>query len=212
MNIYSLPPLLAALAYIPLFGILLANRPWNRQQRLFAWFLIAAVLWSGSDVLFRSDFLIQYKLLSAKIVVCTFALAAVQLHCFISSFYPLNKSRWLPLAYASLIIVIFLTAINYVPEALIIDEGATYPVFGNGVFLIGLPLAPLTGRSVYSLWRRFQDSDDPLLRNQIVYLFLSIGILVLAVSTTFVPWGNEFPISHIGNLITAVILTHAVLR
>jgi len=44
------------------------------------------------------------------------------------------------------------------------------------------------------------------------YLLLSIGILLGAVLTVFIPWGNEFPISHIGNLVNAVILTYAVLR
>jgi diguanylate cyclase (GGDEF)-like protein len=212
MNIYSIPPLLAVIAYIPLLGIMLANRPWNRQQRLFVWFLIAAVLWSVSDVLFRSYFLMPYKLLLGKIIACTFTLAAVQLHCFISSFYPPNKGRWLPLAYASLAIIIFLTAMDYVPKSVIIADGKLYTVYGNGVFLMGLPLAIVTVRSLYFLWQQFRTSDDPILRNQMAYLILSIGILLFAVSTTFIPWGNEIPLSHIGNLITAVILTYAVLR
>jgi len=212
MNIYAVPPLLAVIAYFPLLGVLSANRPWNRQQRLFVWFLIAAVLWSTSDIFFHSDFFMAHKVILSKIIVCTFTLAAVQLHCFISSFYPPNKGRWLPLAYASLAIIIFLVAIDYVPKDIIIIEGKIYTVYGNGVFLMGLPLAILTVRSVYFLIRQLQISDDPILRNQMAYLILSIGILLFAVSTAFIPWGNEFPISHIGNLITAVILTYAVLR
>ncbi len=212
MNIYAIPPLLAAIAYIPLLAILLANRPCNRQQRLFAWFLIAAVLWSGSDILFRGDFFMQDKFLLAKVVACTFTLAAAQLHCFISSYYPPNKGRWLPLAYASLAIMIFLVAMGYVPKDVIVTGNKMYLVYGNGVFLMGLPLAILTVRSVHILWQQFRTSDDPVLRNQMVYLLLSIGILVAAVFTVFIPWGNEVPISHIGNLINAVILNYAVLR
>jgi len=212
MNIYAIPPLLAAIAYIPLLAILLANRPWNRQQRLFAWFLIAAVLWSGSDILLRGDFFMQDKFLLTKVVACTFTLAAVQFHCFVSSYYPPNKGRWLPLAYASLAIVLFLVVIDYMPEDIIFIDGKLYPVYGTGVFLMGLPLAILTVRSVHILWQQFRTSDDPVLRNQMVYLLLSIGILVAAVFTVFIPWGNEVPLSHIGNLINAVILNYAVLR
>jgi hypothetical protein len=212
MNIYYIPPLLATIAYIPLLGVLLANRPWNRQQRLFAWFLITALLWSLGNILGRSDFFMSYKLLMSKIAICSFALAAVQFHVFISSFYPRNKGRWLPLAYTSLAITIFLVAIDYVPKDIIITGNKIYPVYGYGVFFIGLPLAILTVRNVYFLWRRRQASDDPMVRNQIVYLLLSIGILTFAVFATFIPWGNEFSISHIGNLINAVILTYAVLR
>jgi diguanylate cyclase (GGDEF)-like protein len=213
MNIYSLPPLLAAVAYLPLLYMLWANRRWNQQQKLFVWFLISAVFWSVSDILLRSDFFMSYKLLLLKIVICAFTLTAVQYHCFISSFYPSNKGRWLPLAYSSLAIIIFLVAINYVPRDIIITAGNKQnPIYGNGIFLMGLPLAILTSRNIYFLWRRFQSSDDPVLRNQMVYLLLSIGILFVAITTTFIPWGNEIPISHIGNLINALILTYAVLR
>jgi diguanylate cyclase (GGDEF)-like protein len=212
MNIYTIPPLLAVIAYFPLLGVLLVNRPLNRQQTLFVWFLIAAILWSGSDVLFRSNFFMSDKVLLAKIIACTFTLAAVQLHCFISSFYPPNKGRWLPVAYASLAIIIVLTVLNYVPQDVILTDSKIYTVYGNGVFLMGLPLAVLTIRSVYFLWQQFRTSDDPILRNQLAYLILSIGILLLAVSTAFVPLGNEVPLSHIGNLITAVTLTYAVMR
>jgi len=120
MNIYAVPPLLAVIAYFPLLGVLLANRPWNKQQRLFVWFLIAAVLWSVSDIFFRSDFFMAHKVILGKIIVCTFTLAAVQLHSFISSFYPPNKGRWLFLAYASLAIILFLVAIDYVPKTLLL--------------------------------------------------------------------------------------------
>lgn len=212
MNVYSLSPLLAAIAYIPLLYILITNRPWDRQQRLFVWFLIAAMLWSISDTVGRSDFLMPHKLLLLKTVICTFTLTAVQYHCFISSFYPPNKGRWLPLAYMSLAIIIFLVAINYVPKDIIITGNKLYPVYGNGIFFMGLPLTILTGRNIYFLWRRLQASDDPEFRNQLVYLLLSISILVVAIATTFIPWGNEVPISHIGNLINAFILTYAVLR
>jgi diguanylate cyclase (GGDEF)-like protein len=212
MNIYAVPPLLAVIAYFPLFGVLLANRPLNRQQKLFIWFLIAAVFWSTSDILFRSNFFMSDKVLLGKVIACAFTLAAVQLHCFISSYYPPNKGRWLPVAYSSLAIIVFLTVMGYVPQDVIINDGKIYTEYGNGVFLMGLPLAVITIRSVYILWQQFRTSDDPILRNQLAYLIFSIGILLLAVSTAFIPLGNEFPLSHIGNLLTAVVLTYAVMR
>jgi diguanylate cyclase (GGDEF)-like protein/putative nucleotidyltransferase with HDIG domain len=212
MNIYSVPPLLAAIAYVPLLGILLANRPWDRQQRLFAWFLIAAILWSIGDILGRSDFLMSYKLLLLKSVLCTFTLAAVLFHCFVSSYYPANKGRWLPLAFASLAIIIFLVTLDYVPQELMIIDGKLYPVYGNSIFLVALPLSILTVRNLYFLRQRLNVSVDPVLRNQLVYLLLSIAILTASLMTTFLRWGNEIPVGHIGNLITAGILTYAVLR
>ncbi|MBC8275953.1 MAG: hypothetical protein H8E40_13425, partial [Chloroflexi bacterium] len=212
MNVYSLPPLIAAIAYIPLLIILIYNRPWQRQRKLFAWYLIAAVIWSVSDIICRSDFFMPHKLLLVKIVICAFVLSAAQFHCFISSFYPQGKGRWLPLAYASLAIIVALVALDYVPKDLIIADGKLYPIYGNGIFLMGLPLAVLTVRNIYFLRQRIRTSHDPALRNQMVYLLLSVCVLTSFVFTTFIPWGNEHPISHLGNLANAVILTYATLR
>jgi diguanylate cyclase (GGDEF)-like protein len=212
MNIYCIPPLLAAVAYMPLLGILLANRPWNKQQRLFTWFLITAIFWSVGDVLFRSSLFLPHKFILFKTVLCIFTLAAVQFHVFISSFYPAKKGRWLPLAYSSVAIMVFLVAVNYAPKDIIVSGDKIYPVYGNGIFFMGLPLAILTVRNVYFLWQQLQDSNDPIVRNRTIYLLLSIGILSTAVFSALTPGGNKFPLSHIGNLVNAIILTYAVLR
>jgi diguanylate cyclase (GGDEF)-like protein/putative nucleotidyltransferase with HDIG domain len=212
MNGPALIPLIATLAYIPLFFILINNRPWSGQQRLFVAYLAAAVFWSLTDILGRSDFLMPQKRLLLAIVICAFALNAAQFHCFVSSFYPKNINRWLPLAYASLAIIIALVVIGYVPVDIIVSDGKLYPEYGTGVLLMGLPLAILTVRNIYYLRKRFVSSADPVIRNQISYLLMCITILTLFVSAAFIPVGNEFPISHLGNLINAGILTYVTVR
>lgn len=212
MDISVLPPLIAAVAYIPLLAILINARPWQRQHRLFIYYLLAAILWGISGILWRSDFFMPHKLLLTKIVFCAFTLMAVQFHCFISSFYPQNKGRWVPLAYASLLIIIALVVLDYVPKDIVIIDGTVYANYGRGIFLMGLPLGILTVRNIYFLRQRFRTSDDPVLRNQIAYLLLGVCVLTSFVFTTFAPWGNEFPISHLGNLANAIILTYATLR
>jgi len=200
MDISALPPLVAVVAYIPLLAVLISNRPWQRQHRLFAWFLIAAILWGISGILWRSGFFMADKLLLSRIVFCAFTLMAVQFHCFISSFYPQGKGRWIPLAYASIAITIALAALGYIPEAVVTIDGTVYTKYGKGILLMGLPLAILTVRNIYFLRQRFTTSDDPVLRNQTVYLLLSVCILTSFVFTTFLPWANKMPISHFGNL------------
>ena len=157
MNTHCLIPLIATIAYIPLFAILISNRPWQRQRRLFVWFLIAAILWSLSDFLLRSDFFMPHKLLLSKIVVCIFTLAAAQFHCFISLSYPQNKGRWLPLAYSSVAIAVALAVLGYIPEGIVIADGVLYIRHGNGVFLMGLPLAVVTVRNIYFFAAKNQD-------------------------------------------------------
>ena len=57
MNPQALIPLIATIAYIPCLVILLENRPWQLRQKLFFLLLISAMLWSATDILFRSDVL-----------------------------------------------------------------------------------------------------------------------------------------------------------
>src|SRR4030066_1714249 len=67
MNTHALIPLAATIAFIPLFVVLIFNRPWQSHRKLLFWYLLSAILWSLTDFFFRSDFLLEYKLLLAKV-------------------------------------------------------------------------------------------------------------------------------------------------
>ena len=113
MNIYAFIPLIATLAYIPLLVSALSVRPWRRQHKLFLWFLIAASSWSLVDVIFRNNYFPQYDKLMVQIIVLLFAWMAVQFHVFTSSFFPANKSRWLPVAFGLLVTAPAGVAVNF---------------------------------------------------------------------------------------------------
>jgi len=98
VNIHSLIPLIATVAYIPLLILLLANRPWKRQQQIFVIFLTSVMLWSFGDFLFRSDYLTNEKIILAKGILCVLTLAVTQLHYYLRSFYN-NRDPQFPLAY-----------------------------------------------------------------------------------------------------------------
>jgi len=98
MNIYALFPLVAIIAYIPLLVITMGSRPWQSQHKLFTYFLVAAMMWSLVDYLARSNFFPQYNFFLFKLVIIMAMWMAVQLHCFMSSFYAPGQRRWLPFA------------------------------------------------------------------------------------------------------------------
>ena len=212
MNIYALFPLIATIAYIPLLVTTIGSRPWQRQHKLFALFLITAILWSLSDFFCRSDFFQQYSLMLGKVIIVMFTWMAVQFHCFVSSFYPPGRGRWLPFAFASLAAVIALVLLGYIPEDMVISGSKLYPVYGKWIVFLVTPLLTLTARNVYFLWRRLKNLDNPVLYNQIVSLLLGVFALVTFTSVALLPWGREFPVSHFGNLITAFILSYATIR
>jgi diguanylate cyclase (GGDEF)-like protein len=212
MNIYALFPLIATIAYVPLLVTTVGSRPWQRQHTLFILFLSAAMMWSLVDYLARSDFFPQYNLLLFKVVIVMLMWMAVQLHCFMSSFFPPRTGRWLPFAWASLAVVIALAVLGYIPEDMVVSGDKHYPVYGNWIVFMGIPLLVLAARDIYVFWKRLKISDNPELRNQIVSLLISIFVLAIFVSAALLPWGREFPVSHFGNIIIAFILSYAVIR
>jgi len=210
MNIHALIPLVAAIAYIPLFVILLNTRPWQRQHRFFAAYLTFAMLWSLVDVLFRSDFLVTYKPLLLKAVVFAFLLSCVQAYYFIASFYQTKHFKF-PIAYGIPALGIALMALGYIPEYVTTDEGLRFS-YGAWIYPLGLFLFALAFANVYFLIRKFKITDDPEKRNQILYLIIAVFLLTLFVAASVTRFGREFPIAHLGNLTNAAILIYVTIR
>ncbi|MEE8420766.1 MAG: hypothetical protein V3R92_04835, partial [Dehalococcoidales bacterium] len=73
MNIYTVFPLIATIAYIPLLVTTASNRPWQRRHTLFILFLIPAMLWSLTDVFLRSNLFPEYNLLLFELTLVAFS-------------------------------------------------------------------------------------------------------------------------------------------
>jgi len=211
MNVNVLVPLIATIAYIPLFVILLTNRPWQRGHRLFLLFLIPTILWSLSIVLFRGDFLMPYKLLLSKIGICLVIWMLVQLHYFVCSFYQSERIK-IPLAYIFPIATIVLAVVGYIPSNVEVTASGISVDYGPSIIVICVLFLSIVGaKDIYSLIQKYRLSPSPEERNQIVYLLAAIAVLIVSILSSIGPRGGEFPVSHIGNLIVACVLTYAVI-
>ena len=215
MNAQALIPLVATIAYIPLFVIALSNRPWQRRQKLFFLFLIPAVLWSFASFLFRSGLLFQdrppeIRILEVKIVVCVAIWMLVQLRYFSVSFYRSERIR-IPFTYLFLVATIVLAALGHIPRGIEVTAAGMTIDYGPWIFAIGILFLCTAGaKDVLSLIRKYRLSASPIERNEIVYLLVAIAILVLFIPTIFGRQGSEIAASHIGNLIVACVFTYAV--
>ena len=205
MNVQALVPLVATVAYIPLFVILLSNRPWQQRHKLFLLFLIPAVLWSFITFLSMRDLLIHNKELEVKIVVSIAILMLVQFHYLVRFFYQSERIK-IPFAYVFPVATIVLAASGLIP-----DSVEPFVVYGPWIVAIGLLFLSTVGvKDIYSLIEKYRLSPDPAERNQLVYLLVAIAILAVSFFGALGPGGGEFPVSHIGNLIIACILIYAV--
>jgi diguanylate cyclase (GGDEF)-like protein len=213
MNVYALIPAVAAAIYIGLLSATVAHRPWNRRHRVFVWFLAGALLWSLSNVLFRFDGFYEYKLLLAKITVCSFALTMVPFCYFIETFYHQRRGGWIWLAWAPLVMSIALAAAGILPTR--VEESLTfYPVYDLWwlVLSMALPYVILAVRGLYFLTRGIILAENPALHNRLIYLVATVVILSVTVVSNFSVIGRQLPIGHVGNLLVAILLAYATFR
>jgi len=162
-------------------------------------------------VLFRSDFLMPYKLLLSKIGICLVIWMLVQLHYFVCSFYQSERIK-IPWVYLFLVATIVLTALGHIPRGVEVAASGIDVDYGPWIIAIGLLFLSTAGaKDLYSLIQKYRLSPNPAERNQIVYLLTAIGVLTVFLLSSYTPHGGEFPVSHIGNFIIACVLTYAVI-
>ncbi len=137
---------------------------------------------------------------------------AVQLHVFTTTFFGPGQGRWLVFAYASLVIIIGLILSGTVINNIEVVDDKIYPHYGLGLVYIALTLITLAARNLYVFWRRLKILNNPVLYNQTISLMLGIMVLAIFLTTAILPWGREYPIPHLGNIIVAFILSYAVIR
>ncbi|MCX8126516.1 MAG: diguanylate cyclase, partial [Dehalococcoidia bacterium] len=213
MNVNAVIPLIAAIIYTLLLAILIASRPWRRRHRIFAWFLIGALLWSVSNIFFRGDFLLDHKLTLAKITIWSFTFMLVPFCYFVSTFLNQPREKWLVLAYVPPVSTAILAALGYLPDS--VESAPTFHPHYNmwllGVFVVA-PLVVLLARGLYLLMRDILLSENPILHNQLIYLTITIGILGVSVLSNLTVVGRQLPIAHVGNLAVAGLLAYATFR
>jgi diguanylate cyclase (GGDEF)-like protein len=209
MNVHSLIPLIATVAYIPLSIILYANRPWQRQKQIFAILLLALMFWSLGDFLFRSDYFMNEKLFLAKGILCVFTLAFTQLHYFLRTFYETEKPG-IPMAYIFMA-ASFVLILLFIPESVTVDDNIV-PVYGVWAYPLGIAYISIIGRDVFILVKKLKVIVDPAVHNQLVYLLVGLTIALIFATLSLSQFGREFPLAHVGNLINAVLLSYAVIK
>jgi diguanylate cyclase (GGDEF)-like protein/putative nucleotidyltransferase with HDIG domain len=210
MNAAVTIPLIATIVYIPLFVILLFNRPWDRKQKFLFLFLVPAILWSFVAFFSRTNFFTWDKSLAVKLVVCANIWMLVQFHYFVCTFYR-SERIGIPLTYIFLIATIVLAALGRIPQNIEVTASGIDINYGPWIITIGLLFLSIVGiRDVYSLIQKYRLSLHPQERNQIIYLLAAISILMVFIFSSIGPHGGEFPVSHIGNFIVACTLTYAV--
>jgi len=212
MDSHSLVPLIAAGIYVLLLVAIIVNRSWQQQHKFFIIYLAAATLWSLTTFLFRSDFFPEHKLLLFRVTICASVWWAVQLYYFVKSFLGQSGGWGIRFVYTLLVVFITLAAIGYIPPSITYNDGVVNPTYGWWIILYVTLFITCTGLGLHSLVQRLRILTDPRERNKIAYLIGAISMLIVFGYSGMTPLANEFPLSHLGGLLCACILTYAVMK
>ena len=143
MTVYYIIPFLAALIHVSLFLFIILNRPWQKQHKLLALYLVTAVFWTlSSFFLQNSNFFAEDKLLLFRIVIAISMWWAVQLYYFVRSFLGLPGGwavRFCYISMAVFIIAAFLGTRHR--ESPLLAEWSILSMAG-GLFYTSLPFLP----------------------------------------------------------------------
>jgi len=209
-----LVPLLAAAIYLTVLFVVVANRTWQKEHKLFVIYLVAAFVWSFDDFLLRSPFLEGQKLLLFRIVVFATLWWVAQLYHFVRTFLHLPGGWGTKFGYASLAAFSAVVILGYAPRSITYSNGSVSPEPGWWLILYVGPLITLATLAVYSLVQRLRILTDSKERNKVAYLISAISVLVLfgLPVIIFTSLAHEFPVSHIGGLLAACILAYAIIK
>jgi diguanylate cyclase (GGDEF)-like protein/putative nucleotidyltransferase with HDIG domain len=147
--------------------------------------------------------------LTAIIGVCTI----VAYYHFVSVF-TYNSSRIVvKLGYAAIFLVLVpLAALGYLPQSVSVANGAINVDYGPFLFLMIAVGGTFYLLSVFSLYRSYKSSADPLSRNRFLYLLVGLGILLAFSIRTSIPPLPNYPFEHIGHLFNALVITYAIMK
>ena len=212
MSIHSIVPLAASIAYILLFLIIVINRKWERQHRLFACYLIAASLWTFSSFLLRSDLFPAHDLLLFRIVTCASMWWAVQLFYFSRAFIGLPGGWGMRIGYTSLFLFVIFAFLGFVSPSITVENGRVIPEYGWWLVQYAGTFVFLSGLVIYSLVKKFISVVEPKEHNKTMYLIMAIAFLVIFGFFGMTPLANTFPVSQLGGFFSACILTYAIVR
>jgi len=213
MPIQSVIPLVAAIAYIPLFVVLSLNRPWHKQRLLLLSVLVSGTVWSAVTFLLRTDLFTLYRIQIFRISLCIGILYIVQLYWFLMCVIGEPGGIGLLTGYIALLVLIIASGLGYIPQSISFSDGAIAPRFGLWILLFAIPMVELPALFLYPAVLKFRNSTKPEERNLLSYLFLTIAVfLVIGIMAFFTAFGAKFPVSHFGNLFVASILLYLSIR
>lgn len=211
-NFISLIPLISLFLYGGLYLATLFSKSTTQiqERNSFKGILAMMMLWSLSAFLLLAG-IDDHPTFWLRLMAFGAVGSAVTLIRFVRS---VTGKRWLWINWVYIYGVISLILILFTPLAFRYAEIKNMEVlyeFGPLISVIAGPGYLLNLFSLFQLIKRFRETDDVIIRNRLRYLILGFAIILFVSLINFTPLG-KYPIDIVGNSITALIISYAILR
>ena len=212
MTEYSVAPLISVIAY-GILGAIAVRDLSTRTRKIFAAYIILSLLFAiGAFITFAYPHEGQIHFWSAILPIGSIATLVAYYH-FVCSFTHTPNRIVVVIGYVFVVFVMVpLAALGYLPEsAQLIDSGLEIN-YGALQYVLNITGSILVGLSIYLLARRLKSLRDPIERSRTIYLLAGIVLFTLFSIRETIPPIPRFPISQIGYLLNAIVITYAIIR
>jgi diguanylate cyclase (GGDEF)-like protein/putative nucleotidyltransferase with HDIG domain len=212
MTEYSVAPLVSVIAY-GILSVIVVRDLSTRTRKIFATYIILCLIFAiGTFITFSYPHTGQIHFWSALLPIGSIA-TLVAYHHFICSFTHTSNRIVVVIGYVFVVFVMVpLAALGYLPEsAQLIDSGLEIN-YGAFQYMLTITGSILVGLSIFLLVRRLRILRDPTERSRTIYLLAGIVLFTLFCIREAIPPIPRFPISQIGHLLNAIVITYAIIR
>lgn len=210
---YTFIPLVAACAHIALVVIVLGCGARQRQHRYFLGFLAVVICWTGISFIALADFFPERIALFSQLVVISVILAVVFYYRFLRALAASEDSyieKFVLLIFGLVFAV--LVFLGYMVQGVTSEGGIPQIQYKPPILAFALGSVALLSLGSSSLIRKYRRLHEPRERNQLMYLLVGLGLIVLFTFTSLLQPFTKYPLVHLGTLANSLVITYAIVR
>ena len=211
INTASIISFVALLFYSVLLFIILRQNYKSRIHLSFSLYLLTMIIWSLGSFLMFASWPTQDTLFWNRIMVIGSTAMPIAFFAFVQEFLFKERRGWLTLGILAYLITMAANVLGWLITDATIIGGLLYNEYGPAVALTSLSWVFFIGFSTYDLVHEFLITRDRVYRNRIKYLLLVIIVIFLG-SLTNIGALQVFPVDIAFNVISALLITYAILR
>ncbi len=209
----------ALIIYSVLLFIIVKQDIRSRIRFYFSLFLVSMIIWSFSSLMIFVNTGVGNPLFWNRFMLIGSIAMPIAFFGFVHAFLGVERRIILYAGYVAYFAIQVMNGLGlivtsaYVSNGLLINEyGPLGTHFGAAVTITGLIWVFYVVYSAYDLAKEYRRTKDWLYRNRLRYLFMAVFVIFAGILSNLMPPLNQFPTDVGFNIISALLITTAILR